>query len=206
MQTVNLQNSNPKVVPQQYKTINRQSTVGGGPWEKTRASENDSVLISSSSKLMDKYNSLTHIGGQKVQQLKATNNVLNLMWNIPYRFSSPDTFMNYLMFHSAGTNWSNLFAEVYNEIGAEGDFFDNDAFHKNTNAFEILSCLGGGVGWSINQLYSHRDIKGALSAAGIEPGWVEINNGYETHRFWYAPCGTIEDEYYSNNLREHMNT
>ncbi|MCL1884835.1 MAG: hypothetical protein FWF81_13910 [Defluviitaleaceae bacterium] len=155
--------------------------------------------------LMDRYNSLTSIDNKKVLQLKAVNNVINIVWDIPYKFSHSDEFFTYIIFRSK-TDWSNLFAEIYREIGAEGDFFGHDIFKKNENAFAILSKLAGGIGMFINCMYCRTEIIDTLNAVGINPGWVELNNGEHTSRFYFTECGRIVSEEQSNKSRKHLNT
>ena len=155
--------------------------------------------------LMERYNSLTSINGQPIQQLRATDNRLTILWNIPYRFMSSNAFLTYILFHSGGTDWNRLFTEVYNEIGAEGDFFDQPIFRREGNAFAILSKLAGGAAGGVNSMYSPSEIIDALTAAGIEPGWAEIDNGHEVNRFYFTRCGTIRCEWGMNGTRELMN-
>ena len=155
--------------------------------------------------LMERFNSVTSINGQQVQQLRAVNNKLTISWNIPYRFTIVGGMLSYLLFHSNGTDWRQLFSEVQREIGATSDFFDNDVFWQNENAFAILSKLAGGAGESINLMFSREEITATLRAVGFEPGWVEMDNGHETNRFYFAACGTIQSEKLSNQVRGVVN-
>ncbi|MCL1884156.1 MAG: hypothetical protein FWF81_10465 [Defluviitaleaceae bacterium] len=155
--------------------------------------------------LMERYNSLTSINGQPIQQLRAINNRLTILWNIPYRFEFSAGFLQYILFHANGTDWNRLFTEVYNEIGAEGDFFDQPIFRQEGNAFAILSKLAGGAAGDVNGMYSRSEIIDALTAAGIEPGWAEIDNGHEVNRFYFTRCGTIRCEWRMDAARVLLN-
>lgn len=199
-----------------HNMVNQQRHIGSQTRPRSGASPNlaarsDSAAVSSNatrfSQLIDRYNSLTHINGQQIQQLRAVNNKLTILWNLPYRFERGSSGMlSYILFHSTGTNWSNLFAEIYREIGADGDFFANDIFHQNGNVgFAILSKLAGGAGSNINCMYSPDDIIATLTAAGFEPGWIEIGNGHETHRYYFTRCGTIQTEARINIQRQFWN-
>ena len=89
---------------------------------------------------------------------------------------------------------------------AEGDFFGQDIFEELPLAFNILSKLAGGIGEFINSFYSRDDIISALTAVGIEPGWVEIQSEGHTVRFYFAECGEVISESSSEMFRNSINT
>jgi len=161
------------------------------------ASRRDSVSFSQdalkTNQLVTQYNNITHICGVQVHRLKAQNNVLNILWDIPYSAVHADRMLRYVKFHS-NTNWSNLFADVYREIGADVDLFSHDAFRSDGVTFSILSKLAGGIGEFINAMYCRYDIIDALTAVGIEPGWVEMRSGNHVSRFYFTACGHIKCE------------
>lgn len=141
--------------------------------------------------------SLTHLQGKEVKEIKAKNNVLEFDDGALYRFSfnGVSTVMQ-SFYHGSGSILGTAFTELGERLGVDtGAIYSQQDVTKINKIEDFFSGFTGRSGLiGSRHSYSGEEVLDMFKSVGIEPGWFTVKSSGQTVRHYLREDGRTFSE------------